>query len=95
MKETKFQRADGTEGTSYKLEPGDKVTSRFEQPKKQEGGKFENWSLGVTYQGKEIFLTLTKAQADKLNKIGHLQQKNIEAYEYENQYGKQIGIKVT
>ena len=95
MKETKFNKKDGSEGTSYKFEAGDKVVANFDAPKKLEGGKYDNWSIGVKLEnGEDIYVQLTGAQATKLTESGDIRGKTITAYEYENKYGKQIGVKV-
>lgn len=95
MKEENFTRKDGSEGVKYKLEAGDKVVSRFDKPRRSKNGQYENISLGITHPEKgEVYLVLTKAQGDKLEQSGSLQGKEIEAYEYENEFGKQVGVRV-
>lgn len=100
MKEEKFQKKDGSEGVKYTLEAGDKVVSRFDKPRSNTQGNYPNYSLGITHPEKgDIYVQLTPAQFEKLDKIGNLTGKTIEAYEYENEYSKQkntkyVGVKI-
>lgn len=95
MKRETFVRKDKTEGEKYTLEPKDKFIPRFETPRKTKTGKYDNWSLGITTvpEGKEIFVQLTKAQAEKLNNLGEIKGKKMECYEYESHDRKCVGIK--
>lgn len=94
MKKTEFERADGSKGVKYTLEAGDKVKSRYDQPRENNKGKYPSYSLGVTHEEEgEIYVQLTKNQHDQLMKSTPLNDKTIEAYEYENQHGKFIGVK--
>lgn len=92
MKKVEFDKKDGTKGTKYIAEPGDKVTSRFESPRATTLGKYENYSMGI--EGDIPYLQLTKGQHEKLMQSGNIQGKTIEFYEYENDFGKQTGVKV-
>lgn len=95
MKETKFERKDGSEGVSYHLEVGDEVVSRFSAPRNNPSGKYDNWSLGITTKdGKEIYVRLTGGQAKKLLNCGDLLGKTLKAVEYTNDYGTHVGIQV-
>lgn len=95
MKEEKFTRKDGSKGTTYRLEAGDKVTSRYDEVRENISGEFTNYSLGVeTLDKKEVHVRLTQSQTRTLKKSDKLKGKLIEAYEYENEYGKQVGVKV-
>ena len=94
MKTEEFTRKDGIKGQKYKLEAGDKVVSRFDKPRVNSFGQYENYSLGVTDEKLgEIYVVLTKGQYSKLKDVPSLEGKTIEAYEYENEYGKQVGVK--
>lgn len=95
MKQEEFQRKDGTKGTKNIIEPGDKFKSRFDSPRKNNAGKYENYSLGITtMEGEDTFVQLTKGQAKRLQGLGNVQGKTIEAYEYENEYGKNVGLRL-
>lgn len=106
MKKEDFKKADGTDGTKYRFEKGDKATIVYDKiyvsperlgVNKTTGQAFktQDYILGVkTEKEGEIKVNLSKTQAEKLKNREDLQGKNIEAYEYENKYGKQIGIKV-
>lgn len=95
MKTENFKRKDGTEGTKNVLEPGDEFIPRFESPRKNTKGKYDNWSIGIKTvpEGKEVFVQLTKGQAEKLNKMGNVQNKKLVCYEYESHDRKCVGIK--
>lgn len=94
MKEKKYKTKEGKDGTEYKLEAGDEFVSKFDSPKTF--GNFGKYKIGA--KGKKadetIYITLTETQGKKLEKIGQLQGKTIQAYAYDNKYGKQIGVKV-
>lgn len=96
MKRETFTRKDGSEGEKFSLEPGDKFIPRFDTPRKTTAGKYDNWSLGITSvpEGKEMFVQLTKGQADKLNQLGNIQGKKMECYEYESHDKKCVGIRL-
>ncbi|MBD3248459.1 hypothetical protein GF336_00250 [Candidatus Woesearchaeota archaeon] len=94
MKEQEFEKKDGSKGVKYILQAGDKVTSRFAEPRKADIGKFPSYSLGVTTDdGKEVYVQLTEGQFKRLHGKD-LTGKTIVAEEYENEFGKQIGVKV-
>lgn len=95
MKKETFTRKDGTEGTKYKLEPNDQFIPRFDTPRKSEVGKYENWSIGITTvpEGDEIFVQLTKTQAEKLQELGNVQGKKLECYAYTAHEKECVGIR--
>lgn len=96
MKTEVFTKKDKTKGEKYHLEAGDKFVSRFETPRMNKLGKYENWSLGVTMlpAKKDIFVQLTKGQAKKITELGNVQGKTLECYTYKNTYGDQVGIRL-
>jgi hypothetical protein len=103
MRTKTYVRKDGTEGENYFGEPGDKYVSRFEKVGKNENaivkdGKaiiIKSFFLGVTTpEGKELTLSLTQGQTKNLEKVEDLSGKTLEFTSYENEYGKQIGVKV-
>lgn len=94
MEQKEYTTADGKKGTEYKPQVGDVVVSRFPQPYKNTKGKFDNYSLGVVWNEKEIQVKLTKGQALSLERLGDINQKELIFYGYENKYGKQVGVKV-
>lgn len=106
MEEKEFKRKDGSEGVEYKLEAGDIVEAMFGSIRKSDerlgvnkktGKPFKtrDYSLGVKFDDKDIYVKLTKTQAETLEKEGNLLGKKIEAYEYEHpKWGPQIGVKV-
>ena len=102
MKTDEFDRKDGTKGTSYRLEDGDKVVAMFDKVGSRENLivkdgkplKIMNHFLGVTYEDKEITLTVTGGQKKVLDKITDLTGKTIIAVGYENDFGEQVGCRV-
>lgn len=97
MKTEKKTGKDGKVYTTYKLEAGDKVIAQYNSPKVLTKGQFDNYSIGVKESetsNATMFIKLTKAQYDKLRSVEDLAGKTLKAYEYENQYGKQVGIEV-
>lgn len=94
MKKEEYEREDGTKGTKNILEPGDKIIARYDEPRVNNSGKYPSYSLGVTIEGEESYVQLTKGQYDKLMTLKPLTGKTIEAYEYENKHGKFTGVRV-
>lgn len=98
MKENKFTRRDGTEGTEYKLEAGDEIVSEYSKVRTtdNETVKYPKHQLGCKWKGAEgkIYVTLTTAQKEKLDKEEDLAGKTIVAYKYENKYGEQVGVAI-
>ena len=92
MKEVVYEKKDGTEGKKYVFEAGDVVTSKYDSPRETKLGKYMNYSLGV--EEEQEYIQLTAGQYNKLQKVGELTGKKIEAYEYENDFGKQVGVRV-
>lgn len=90
------RQVEDKEYVDWKFEPGDKVVARYEKPIERKG-MYVNYTLGVTHEEHgDIFVKLTGAQFKAVTKeeIGDLTGKTIEAYEYTNDYGKQVGVKV-
>lgn len=95
MKKEEYTRKDGTKGENLKLEAGDKVTSRYSEPRENNTGQYPVYSLGVTLkEGEEAYIQLTKTQYEKLKGAGDLTGKTIEAYSYKNEHGEFVGVKV-
>jgi hypothetical protein len=96
MKEIKYEKADGSEGSTFVLEAGDKVIAKFSAPRKNEKGIYDSYSLGVEGNNSDetAYVRLSKGQGEKLLKLGDLTGKTIVAYEYSNKFGKFIGVKV-
>lgn len=93
MKKETFKRKDGSEGHKHTLQPGDEFTPRFNTPRETKAGKYTNYSLGIKdKQGNDMFINITEGQAKQLKILGDIEGKELKAYEYENQYGKQVGI---
>jgi hypothetical protein len=94
MKTETYKRNDGSEGTNYTPEVGDKFKARYSSVRTVKTGIYENHSLGVlTEDGKEIYLKITKGQKTSLEKAGDLTGRTIEFYAYSNEYGDQVGAK--
>lgn len=95
MKTEVFEREDGTQGEKYTPEVGDKFVSRYAYVRENTGGKFTNYSLGVTTEdSKEIYIKVTSGQAKGLKKFGDLTGKTVVFYAYSNDFGDQVGAKV-
>lgn len=92
MRKIEFKTKDGKKGQKFVLEPKDKVTAKYNTPKATKLGKYMNYSLGI--EGKNPYVQLTKAQYEKIVAAGDVAGKIIEAYEYENDFGKQVGVKI-
>lgn len=104
MKIKNFTRDDGTEGKSYSLQAGDVVTSRYNKvgvkssatldKETQKPIPIENYFLGVKWEGEDIVIKITKGQKKVLDKVGDLEGKQIKGVEYENEFGKNVGVRV-
>lgn len=57
------------------------------------GGKFKNFSLGVVHNGEDKYIKITNGQKKQLFNTDLL-NKTLEFYEYENEYGKNVGVRV-
>lgn len=97
MKTEVFTRKDNTEGVNYIPESGDKVMAKFKDVRISKSGAYENYSLGVKtldQKPKEVYIKLTGGQYRNLQSCTDLTDKTLEFVEYENDFGKQVGVRV-
>ena len=90
MKKETYTRKDGTDGEVYTLEPGDKVQYQRVHVRQS---KFGQQTAMITVCGK--YVNLTNGQAKVLENKDVQEGDTIEAYGYKNDYGEQVGVKVT
>lgn len=96
MRKVLFERKDGSEGYKFKLESGDMLKITSKEVRETLAFKFPKYNVNVITRDNEVVsVDLTATQAKVLKDVGSIEGKFIQAYEYENQFGKQVGIKVT
>lgn len=92
MKERKYEKEDGSKGSSWTLEENDEFIPLYEKPLISDKGKFVNYFIRVKMPetNEERSLQITESQAkmlDKLGKLTPITEKTLRTYAYTNKYG--------
>lgn len=101
-----YKTEEGEILKEHRFEAGDKFIPVFDRPLKRENKEYDEYSIKCKVMDKDgnkfgheddegIFVKLTKTQYNHLNELAdreELTQNQYVAYEYDNKYGKQVGV---
>lgn len=92
MKRKEYKDKEGNIKATFSLEDKDEITFKYD--KLLDVGSYGTKGSNVLDKnGLEIFMTFTPGQAKQIEKEQKIKDKTFISYEYENKFGKFIGIK--